>query len=81
MPSKQPVSIYDAKAQFSRICEDVAATGTEVIVSRHGKPVVRIIPFEPSRGFVFGSAKGRFTVPEDFDAPCPEIQRMFGIDP
>ena len=81
MPFKHPVSIYDAKAQFSRICENVATTGTEVVVSRHGKPLVRIIPFEPPRGFVFGAAKGRFTVADDFDAPCPEILRMFGVDP
>jgi len=80
MQTKQPVSIYDAKAQFSRICEEVAASGTEVIVSRHGKPVVRIIPFEPTRGFVFGVAKGQFTVPDDFDAPCKEIQEMFGVN-
>ena len=80
MPSKLPVSIYDAKAQFSRICEGVAATGTEVVVSRHGKPLVRIIPFEPARGFVFGAAKGQFTVPDDFDAPNPEIQKLFGVE-
>ena len=80
MPFKHPVSIYDAKAQFSRICEKVAATGTEVIVSRHGKPVVRIIPFEPTAGFLFGSAKGQFTVPDTFDDPCPEIEKMFGAD-
>ena len=80
MSPKLPISIHDAKAQFSRICEDVAATGTEVIVARHGKPVVRIIPFEPSRGFVFGIAKGRFTVPEDFDARDPDIQEMFGVE-
>jgi prevent-host-death family protein len=81
VPSKQPVSIYDAKAQFSRICEEVAATGTEVIVSRHGKPLVRIIPFEPPRKFLFGVAKGQFTVPDDFDAPCPEIEKLFGVEP
>jgi len=81
VPFKHPVSIHDAKAQFSRICENVATTGTEVVVSRHGKPLVRIIPFEPPRGFVFGAAKGRFTVADDFDAPCPEILRMFGVDP
>jgi prevent-host-death family protein len=80
VPFKHPVSIYDAKAQFSRICENVAATGIEVIISRHGKPVVKIIPFEPAKGFVFGVAKGQFTVAEDFDAPCAEIQRMFGVD-
>ena len=78
MPSRPPVSIPDAKAQFSRICEAVATTGTEVIVARHGKPLVRIIPFEPLKGFMFGAAKGQFTVPEDCDAPCPESQNLFG---
>ena len=80
MPSKPPISLYDAKAKFSSICENVAATGTEVIVSRHGKPVVRIIPFEPTKGFLLGTAKGLFTVPEEFDAPNPEILKMFGVD-
>lgn len=81
MPSRLPVTLYDAKAKFSSICEKVAATGAEVIVSRHGKPVVRIIPFDPPKGFTFGSAKGAFTVPEDFDKPCPEIQKLFGVEP
>ena len=80
MSSTHLFSIYDAKAKFSRICEEVAATGTEVIVSRHGKPVVRIIPFEPPQGFVFGIAKGEFLVPDNFDDPCPEIEKMFGVD-
>lgn len=80
MPFKHPVTIYDAKAQFNRICENVAATGTEVIVSRHGKPFIRIIPFDPPKGFRFGVAKGEFKVAEDSVAPCAEIQRMFGVD-
>jgi prevent-host-death family protein len=80
MPFKLPISLYDAKAKFSSICETVAATGTEVVVSRHGKPVVRIVPFEPPKGFTLGVAKGVFTVPEDFDAPCQEINDLFGVD-
>lgn len=78
MQTRQPISIYDAKAHFSRICDEVAATGTEVVISRHGKPVVRVLPFVPPKGFAFGVAKGQFIVPEDFDAPCPEIEKLFG---
>jgi prevent-host-death family protein len=78
MALKQPISIYDAKAHFSHLCEEVAASGTEVVISRHGKPLVRVLPFEPRKGFQFGVAKGRFTVPDDFDAPCPEIEKLFG---
>lgn len=80
MTLKGPISIYDAKAQFSRICEDVATYGTEVTISRHGKPIARIVPFAEPKGIVFGIAKGQFEVPDDFDAPDPEVLRMFGVE-
>lgn len=77
MPNRLPVSLYDAKAQFSRICEEVAATGSEVTVSRHGKPIVKIVPLARGASFTFGLAKGQFTVPDDFDASNTEIQNLF----
>lgn len=77
MLNRQPVSLYDAKAQFSRICEDVAVSGSEITVSRHGKPLVKIVPFVQGHSFAFGLAKGQFVVPEDFDAPCLELQKLF----
>ncbi len=35
--------------------------------------MARLVPVaEPAKQRVLGSQKGRFTVPEDFDAPLPE---------
>jgi len=52
------VNIYDAKTRFSQLV-DKAAAGEDVIVSRHGKPLVRITRLsEPPRRIRYGVLKG-----------------------
>lgn len=53
--------------------------GEDVVVSRHGKPLVRITRLtEAKRTVRFGLLKGKLTVPEDFDAPLPDdVLRAF----
>jgi antitoxin (DNA-binding transcriptional repressor) of toxin-antitoxin stability system len=44
-----------------------------VIVSRNGKPLVRITRLQTGRRPIrFGVLKGRIRIPRDFDAPLPE---------
>ena len=59
---------------------DRAAAGEEIIISRNGRPVARLCQLEPrKRNTVkFGMLKGRFEVPDDFDAPLPDdLLRLF----
>jgi prevent-host-death family protein len=66
------VNIYEAKTRLSQLV-DKAAAGEDVIVSRNGKPLVRITRLEPAkRPFRFGVLKGRIRIAKDFDAPLPE---------
>jgi prevent-host-death family protein len=68
----QSVNIYDAKTRLSQLV-DRAAAGDDVIISRNGKPLVRITQLQPSkRAIRFGLLKGQFEVPDDFDAPLPD---------
>jgi prevent-host-death family protein len=39
------VSVYEAKTHLSRLIGDVEA-GREVTITRHGKPVARLVPIE-----------------------------------
>jgi prevent-host-death family protein len=39
------VGIYDAKTHFPRLIDDVEK-GESVVITRHGKPVARIVPIE-----------------------------------
>lgn len=71
------VNIHEAKAQLSKLLERVAI-GEEVIIAKAGKPVAKIVPIPSERPrFRLGSAKGEFTVPDDFNRPDPEIEALF----
>jgi prevent-host-death family protein len=66
------VNIYDAKTHLSQLV-DVAASGEDVVVSRHGKPLARITRLEaPKPRIRFGLLEGKLTVAADFDAPLPD---------
>ncbi len=65
-------NIYDAKTRLSQLV-DKAAAGEDVVVSRHGKPLVRITRLEPQQRQVkFGLLKGKLRIGKDFDAPLPD---------
>lgn len=67
----ETVNIYDAKTRLSQLV-DKAAAGEDVVVSRNGKPLVRITQLEgPKRRITFGVLKGKVRIAADFDAPLP----------
>jgi prevent-host-death family protein len=67
------VGIFEAKAKLSEICEQVARSGESVVVTRRGKPLVRIEPAEIDRGSVwedraeYVAHRGRMR--EEFEIP------------
>jgi prevent-host-death family protein len=66
------VNVHTAKTHLSRLLVRVAA-GEEVVIARAGKPVARLVPFRKLRGKrPLGIDKGRYQVPDDFDAALPE---------
>lgn len=68
----ETVNIYEAKTHLSQLV-DRAAAGEDVVVSRNGKPLVRITRLgAPKRLVTFGLLKGKLKVLADFDAPLPE---------
>lgn len=71
------VNVHEAKTHLSRLLERVSI-GEEVIIAKAGKPIAKLVPVKktPSKR-VFGSAKGDFTVPDDFNDPDPEIENLF----
>lgn len=65
------VNIYEAKTRLSQLV-DKAAAGEDVVVSRNGKPLVRITRLGgPERRVKFGVLKGKVKIAADFDAPLP----------
>lgn len=67
----ESVNIYDAKTRLSQLV-DKAAAGEDVVVSRNGKPLVRITALTVEKRHVkFGVLKGKVTIAADFDSPLP----------
>jgi prevent-host-death family protein len=64
------VNVGEAKTHLSSLIES-AERGEEVVIAKAGRPVVRLVPIRGSER-VFGIDRGRFTVPDDFDAPLPD---------
>jgi prevent-host-death family protein len=66
------VSVYNARAEFSQLIER-ALGGEEIVITRRGKPAVRLVPVEQEpRKRTPGALKGLFTVPESFFDPLPD---------
>jgi prevent-host-death family protein len=66
------VNICAAKTQFSQLLERVAQ-GEEVVIAKAGRPVARLIPFEPAASpRQPGTARGLGRVADDFDSPMPD---------
>jgi len=74
----ETVSLYDAKTHLSQLV-DRAAEGEEIMISKNGKPLARLMPLA-SRGArrIPAGALGVVMIRPDFDAPLPpDIQAAF----
>jgi len=66
------VNIQEAKSKLSNLI-DQAIAGEEVVISKSGEPVAKLVPFEkPIQNRKPGSAKGKIIISDDFDAPLPD---------
>lgn len=72
------VNIHRAKTNLSQLLQRAEA-GEEVIISRDGVPVARLVRIERERHGQrkLGMDRGLFTVPDDFNAPLPDALTMF----
>lgn len=75
-------SVQDAKTHFSRLIEQVLA-GEDVIIARHGQPVVRMVRVEISEPLpkkpLLESMKGRMAdIGDEAMAPLPD--KYLGLD-
>ncbi|MES2644637.1 MAG: type II toxin-antitoxin system prevent-host-death family antitoxin [Myxococcota bacterium] len=63
-----PVSVYDAKTHLSRLLDAVEA-GEEVVITRNGRPVARLVPAAAAPRRRFGTMPDVAVVRADFDEP------------
>lgn len=69
MPSRS-VSIYDAKTHLSRLISEVEQ-GAEIEVTRHGRPVARLVPPLPRTPRTVGMLDGQGDIRDGWDEFTP----------
>ena len=57
------------KARCLRVMDHVQATGEPVVVTKRGKPVVKVIPAEPQERDIFGFMADKFEIIGDIESP------------
>ena len=65
-PAANQFNIHDAKTNLSRLVDRVEH-GEEIVISRAGTPVARLVPIAPRRTRR-GSLAGRIVLSPDWDA-------------
>ena len=55
------------KAHMLELFREIEATGEELVVTSHGRPVLRVIPFQRAEEVdeVMGDLRGRARLPDD----------------
>ena len=67
------IGSFAAKTHFSALLEK-AQQGTVFVVTKRGHPVAQLGPTDRhGKRPVFGSAKGRLRMADDFDAPLADM--------
>ena len=69
-PAEQ-VNMHEAKIHLSQLVH-LVEEGGEVVISRAGRPVARLVPLEAATQRRLGLHNGEITIHEDFDDPMPE---------
>ena len=65
------VGVHEAKTNLSRLIRRVNA-GEDIVITRGGKPVARLVGIEECSDRVLDRDIGTFEVPVDFDDPLPD---------
>ncbi len=73
------INITQAKAHLSALIEKLLA-GEEIIISKSGKPVVKLVRYERREGSRQpGAFRGKIKIADDLDELPDDIAKAFGV--
>ena len=58
------------KAKCLKLMDEVAASGDEIIITKNGRPVSRLVPYRKKPKSLFGIDRGRIEILGDIIAPA-----------
>jgi prevent-host-death family protein len=72
------IGVRQAKTELTKLIS-AAMEGETVVITNHGKPLVRLVPegATPSKHRGYGCLKGAFEMPENWDQSDAEVEGLF----
>ena len=70
--SEVTLSISEFKAKCLRLIEDVAQKHVELVISKRGRRLAKVVPFEAEHPSILGFMRGTATIHGDVVAPLDE---------
>ena len=69
MDEKRTIAAGEFKAKCLKLMDEVQATGQEIVITKHGKPVAKLAPLEKELPSLFGCMKGSIEILGDIIEP------------
>ena len=63
------------KARCLSVMNDIEATGEAVVVTKRGKPVVKVVPVKPENDDIFGSMAADVKIVGDIESPVVPLKQ------
>ena len=63
------IKASEFKAKCLKLMDEVADSGDEIVITKNGKPVSRLVPYRETPGSLFGALAGTVTIRGDIVAP------------
>jgi prevent-host-death family protein len=70
---KQTIAAGEFKTKCLHLLDEVQQTRKEIVITKRGRAVARLVPVEKEVPSVFGRMKGTITILGDIVAPTGEI--------
>jgi prevent-host-death family protein len=67
----QKIAAAQFKAQCLALMDQVAQSGRPVVITKHGKPVVKLVPANEGEDEIFGALKGIARITGDIEHTVP----------
>lgn len=70
------IAAGEFKIHYLAVIDEVQATGESVLVTKHGRPVVKLVPAKASEEGIFGYMAGKGKIVGDIISPVTPIKDL-----
>ena len=65
------VTVSEFKATCLKLMDEVAESGEEIVITKNGRPVSRLVPYRETPGLWFGRDRDAIHIKGDIVSPMP----------